>query len=183
MKEVWKEIPGFKYYKASNLGRIRSVDRIRPHGKCKNKTQFVRGKILKLTKTNQAYPVVGVYTGEYGNASKPIIKRVHVLIALTFFGPRPYGFDIAHLNGKGLDNRVTNLKYCTRKENEAHKDFHGTRLRGEDNPCSKLKNQDVRNIRKLVKIGMPHKKIASRFGISRRYIWEIYKKNRWGHIK
>ena len=32
MKEVWKDVPGYEgYYKASNLGKIKSVERIVKH--------------------------------------------------------------------------------------------------------------------------------------------------------
>lgn len=44
--ERWKDIPGFEgYYKASNMGRIRSLDRIIPHPRLYQQT--VKGRILR----------------------------------------------------------------------------------------------------------------------------------------
>jgi hypothetical protein len=43
--ERWKDIPGFEgYYKASDFGRIKSLDRIIPHPRLKQ--QFVAGRVL-----------------------------------------------------------------------------------------------------------------------------------------
>jgi len=42
---------------------------------------------------------------------------VHKLVALTFIGERPEGYDIDHVNGNRLDNRAINLEYVTHEEN------------------------------------------------------------------
>ena len=43
--ERWKDILGFEgYYKASDFGRIKSLDRIIPHPRLKQ--QFVAGRVL-----------------------------------------------------------------------------------------------------------------------------------------
>lgn len=44
-------------------------------------------------------------------------KYVHDLVAETFIGPRPEGFDIDHIDGNRSNNHYTNLEYVTRKEN------------------------------------------------------------------
>jgi hypothetical protein len=44
--EKWKDIPGFEHsFMVSNLGRVKSLDRIVPHKRCE--TQFVKGRILR----------------------------------------------------------------------------------------------------------------------------------------
>ena len=51
MKEVWKDIPEFEgYYQVSNLGRVRSLDRIIRDGRNKFK-----GSIMKLTLDKKGY--------------------------------------------------------------------------------------------------------------------------------
>ena len=41
----------------------------------------------------------------------------HTLMALTWIGPRPEGYEIDHLNGCKLDWSVENLEYVTPAEN------------------------------------------------------------------
>jgi hypothetical protein len=57
--ERWKDIQGFEgLYKVSNLGRVKSLDRIIPHPRLKE--QFVAGRILsQSTATNK-----NIKTGE-----------------------------------------------------------------------------------------------------------------------
>jgi hypothetical protein len=57
--------------------------------------------------------------------------RCHVvgeLVLRAFVGPRPAThYHAAHNNGRPHDNRLTNLRWATPKENDADKDLHGTR--------------------------------------------------------
>ena len=52
--------------------------------------------------------------------------RGHVLVMLAFRGERPAGMDICHANGDPADNRLTNLRYDTRRENIADAQRAGT---------------------------------------------------------
>lgn len=118
-KEVWKSIPGYKgRYEASNLGRIKSLDRTLTDGRS------WKGRILKKTIQHNGYEVVTL--GMEPN------KRVHILVTVTFFGLRPYGSDIRHLDGNKQNNKLTNLCYGTRAENEHDKINHGRSNRAED---------------------------------------------------
>lgn len=54
-------------------------------------------------------------------------KCVHYLVLRTFIGPRPDGCDVAHENGVGGDNRLCNLAYKTRSENNKDMARHGKR--------------------------------------------------------
>ena len=44
-------------------------------------------------------------------------KQCHKLVAEAWFGPRPKGMQIDHLNGNIMDWRGTNLEYVTPAEN------------------------------------------------------------------
>lgn len=48
-------------------------------------------------------------------------RTVHSLVAEAFIGPRPDGLDICHGNNNASDPNVDNLRYDTRKANEADK--------------------------------------------------------------
>lgn len=110
--EVWKYIPGFENnYMASNLGRIKSLERDDVYYRSDYKTTCVRhrkAKILHLGHDKDGY---------YGCIpclnGKRFMKKVHKLIALTFI-PNPNNFlCINHKNEVKTDNRVVNLEWCT----------------------------------------------------------------------
>lgn len=182
-EEIWKRIPGCSYHEASTLGRIKRISRTTSYKSTrwqkKTHSLFISEKILNLCKTNQGYINAGIYKDAL---KKFISMRVHVLIARTFLGPRPAGFEVAHLNGNGYDNRLENLKYCMPKENHSHKRAHGTLLRGESIMTSKLKSQDVLKIKELHKQKVTYKRIAKKYGLSTKYIWLIISGKRWKHL-
>ena len=68
---------------------------------------WARGE--KLTRT------LGYDAGE----SRRVKKGIHVIVAAVFIGPRPPGKQVAHWNGDKNDNRLANLRYATREENDA----------------------------------------------------------------
>ena len=110
MEEIWRDIPGYEgRYQASNLGRIRSLDRRVPC--CRGATRLTKGKVLKPS-GQKADPHLRVVLGHGAPGS-----TVHSLVALTFIGPCPSGQEVRHLDGNPLNNRVDNLAYGTRGEN------------------------------------------------------------------
>ena len=44
-------------------------------------------------------------------------RTCHMLMALTWIGPRPEGYEVDHINGDMLDWSTDNLEYVTPKEN------------------------------------------------------------------
>ena len=118
-EEVWKPIPGWQeYYEASSLGRIRSFDReVNTRGGGK---RIIRGRVLKPGKNAQGYPQVSLVVN-----GKVTPKLVHRLIALTFYGVRPDGFETRHLDDNKENNCLTNLAYGTKSENMRDKVRNG----------------------------------------------------------
>ena len=55
----------------------------------------------------------------YGNGKK-VYRRVHRLIAETFIPNLLNLPQVNHINGNKLDNRASNLEYCTNAENTQH---------------------------------------------------------------
>ena len=62
---------------------------------------------------------------------------VHRAVLSAWVGPCPPGYEIDHINGNWLDNRLENLEYVTREENMRRrwmanarqgKSYHGKRL-------------------------------------------------------
>jgi hypothetical protein len=106
--EEWRPIPGYVgYYEASDQGRVRRIVGRNGSG------FYNRITILKLRVGKQGYYQVALWLD-----CKPKTMMVHRLVARAFYGPRPDGLEIRHLNDDKLDNRLVNLVYGTRSENK-----------------------------------------------------------------
>ena len=121
MKEQWRYISGYKgYYQVSNLGRVRSVNRLiksKGDGVCK-----ARGQVLRTnTCNNYGYHQI---TLRKERTRKTFL--IHQLVALTWIGPRPPGMWVRHGPNGRLDNSVRNLSYGTPSENARDRFRDGT---------------------------------------------------------
>lgn len=178
MKEQWKAIPGYEaYYEASSFGRIKSLQR-----KPRNASKWVMRddpKILRQSNNGYDYHIVQIYT--------PTIKRLFLvskLILMTFIGPMPSDKNqAAHLDGNRQNNIPSNLIWASFKENDSHKDLHGTRYRGELVYNAKLSDKDVLNIRKEYRIGgVSQMDLVRKYKSSRGSIHCIINRKTWRHI-
>lgn len=108
-KEVWESISGYKgLYEVSNLGRVRSVDRI-----VEGRNGIVSGKILSFSDNGTGYKTVCLCKDNVKST-----KYVHRLVAEAFI-ENPHKFtDINHKNEKRDDNVVPNLEWCTKEYNQ-----------------------------------------------------------------
>ena len=111
MTEIWKDIEGYDgKYQVSNLGRVRSVDRIALVGGFNhNKTMLYRGKIRKQTLTTAGYLIVPMH--KYPNIS------VHRAVAKAFVFGYFEGAQVNHKDENKQNNRAENLEWVTCKEN------------------------------------------------------------------
>ena len=113
MKEIWEDIPNYEgLYQASNLGRIRSVDRYKEviiknqYGEYK-RTKFFKSYVLKQ-QTYMGYKCVQLHiNGKYK------WEKVHRLVAKAFV-PNPENKpQVNHIDGNKSNNNVSNLKWTT----------------------------------------------------------------------
>lgn len=112
--EEWKDINGYEtLYQVSNMGRIRSVDRMvkNHHG-----TYYLKkGKIKSQRKKNNGYLIVDLYKD---NIQKTC--HVHRLVADAFI-PNPYGKEtVNHRDGVVTNNVLDNLEWATPREQNLH---------------------------------------------------------------
>lgn len=123
--EVWVDVPEYEgHYQVSNLGRVRSLDRIVIH---KNGAKhFKEGQIQKLQDNGNGRLYKQMKRdGKYKNY---YISR---LVMLAFVGERPEGYAICHDDGDIKNNRLDNLRYDTNLENNIDQFRHNTEgLRG-----------------------------------------------------
>lgn len=111
MDEIWKPVKGFEgYYEVSNLGRVRSVDRVVVDKSGRN--QFKKGMILKSRSDRQGYIIVPLSINRHYTH-----KCVHTLVAEAFI-PNPDNLpQVNHKDEVKSNNVVDNLEWCTPKYN------------------------------------------------------------------
>lgn len=114
IKEEWRDIPNYEgYYQASNLGRVRSLDRVvndlRGFEKC------IKGGLLAADNSGR-YRRTQLYTN--GISRRFTFSQ---LVAMTFLGHIPCGNKkvVDHINGDTHDDRVENLRIVTSRENNS----------------------------------------------------------------
>ena len=114
MNETWKAISDYEgYYEVSNLGQIRSVNRVVITRN--NKKYHYKSKLLKQQPHNSKYLKV-----ELVKESKQKTYLVHRLVANTFI-PNPQSKpQVNHKDGNKQNNIHTNLEWSTSKENNKH---------------------------------------------------------------
>ncbi len=94
--ETWKEVPGQEKYLVSNLGRVAKISQMKP--------------------PTGALPYY-VHNIPDGNGGRVNCYR-HDWVLAAFVGPKPEGAVVRHLNDVPTDNRLENLAYGTRSENQ-----------------------------------------------------------------
>lgn len=167
--EEWRPIPGYEAYEASSFGRIRRSAR----GKGTR-----AGKVRKPSTLPNGYLVVDLWIG--GVRRK---MYVHRAVALAFHGvPKFPNAEAAHRNRQKADNRPGNLRWATRKENEADKLAHGTLLVGSRHSNSKVTEADVLVMRQRRAAGDTLEAIAEDFGVCFQNVGLICQGKTWTHL-
>ena len=160
--EKWKAIPGYEgFYQASDQGRIRRVTGGR--GARKN-------HVLTPLSHSRDYHTVKLCRD---NKRKQFL--IHRLVAETFRGPCPSGYEVHHKNGNKQDNRLVNLEYTTHQLNTLHAYAKGHGHR-------KLTEDDVREIRKRFAAGASQLKLAVEFDVTQPNISAIVRRLTWKRV-
>ncbi|WEA00679.1 NUMOD4 domain-containing protein [Mucilaginibacter sp. SJ] len=123
--EVWKDIPGFEgSYRASSLGRVKSLDRTVPHPRLYK--QFVKGRILSQSVHKNNNLVSGEPMIDL-RVTLTIENRAYYfntrrLIYKTFIDPRldysKDGLYVINIDNNGYNNSPENLKLVTKSEKQ-----------------------------------------------------------------
>lgn len=106
----WRPIPGHPRYEVSDDGQVRAWQEpgwrgcIHHDGRWILLKQATGGRVHNYKRVRLHRPERHAY--------------VHHLVAEAFLGPRPEGAMVLHLNDNGFDNRLANLRYGDRDENE-----------------------------------------------------------------
>ena len=182
-QKEYREITGFPGYKVGSDGSVWSCWRKRGIGGTTHGTvsyQSERWVQLKFDKKKSS----GYLRVALTSPSKKVCRfLVHRLVLEAFVGPCPQGMQCRHFPDRDTaNNRLENLAWGTKEENQDDKNKHGTNARGEAAGRAILKNKDIPEIRRLMTVGLTHKRIAAIFGVSETVISNIKTKRIWSHI-
>lgn len=164
-----KEVPGFPRYIINELGEvfIYLLTRICKKDLWRKIKRGYKKDYIRIILTNE-----GITRATY----------VHILIAENFIGPCPQGMEVCHNNSDIRDNRKTNLRWDTHKNNMADKIENGTRQNGENNGNSKLTESQVIEIKHMIKNKRRPIDIARKFNVTSSLICRIKRGLCWPHI-
>lgn len=164
MMEIWKDIPWANgFYEVSNLGRVRSKQRIYMRG---NGRQFTASARDVPTHWHDGYQRVRLNVPGF-----PKWHTVQKLVMETFEGPRPPGMLIRHLDGDSTHNAFSNLRYGTNAENQADRLAHGT---ANIHVASRVLNDSqIVEMRKRRAAGEGLKALSGDYGVTKSYVTQI----------
>jgi len=119
MFEIWRDIVGYEdWYQVSNLGRVRSVDRVVVYKT--GQKRIYKGQILKQQNATNGYKIVDL---QKNKNRKHFL--VHRLVGKAFLPNLLNLPEINHLDEDKTNNSLENLAWCTVLENR----IFGTRTK------------------------------------------------------
>ena len=136
MVEEWRILEGISnHYEVSNLGNVRSLDRI-------TKGHKYKGKLLKQQETFGGYLYITIRGGEFDGKK----YKVHRLVAMYFIPNPDNKPQVDHIDGNPKNNKVDNLRWTTPTENSNN-------TTTKDNQCRSLRGIYKKSVSMYTKEG------------------------------
>lgn len=179
--EIWKPIPGWEglYEVCADRHVVRSVTRLIGHGRGRGFPRTQRGRAMTPYALKNGYLVVplcrnGIVTRYY----------LHIAVCEAAHGPRPSPKHcVRHVNGDQRDNRPSNLRWGTQRENCQDTVAHGRSTRGIKNSQSVLTEADVLAIRRRCHAGETQSAVCKDFSICQGTVSAIICGRSWSWLK
>lgn len=178
--EEWRPVVGYEgWYSISNHGGVRSE---------LARMQYEAGRIMIGRENPDGYREVVLY--KHGTRVR---KSIHRLVCESFIGARDVSVEVNHKNGVKDDNRLENLEYVSRSENQQHR-FRvlggkpctqprpEQRARGSRHAGSIMSDAKVLELRARFASGEKARKMANEYGIKVGTVYDILSRRSWTHI-
>ena len=129
MVEIWKDIQGYEgYYQISNLGNVKSLDRVVDKGN--GVFQHRKERIMNKRECTDGY-----YIAKLNVKKKSESIAIHILVARHFIdNPNNYP-EVNHKDCNRNNNYYTNLEWVTTKENVYYAFSVGNLQRDKNTGC------------------------------------------------
>jgi len=177
MKEEWRDIQGFEgSYQVSNLGRVRSFDRVIMNNIGVHR--IYKSRIMKYFLDKDGYENLTL-----NKLGKQYKRKVHRLVAAAFIDNPENKESVNHKDLNKKNNRLENLEWVTKSENMIHAAKNNKNCRGEGIAQSKLSEEDVLIIRELyLSKQMNQKELSEKYKVTQSSISCIVLRKTWSHI-
>jgi hypothetical protein len=174
-EEEWRPVVDWEgLYEVSDLGRVRTVPHLDRMGR------LVPGRIRKL---NLAGPPPGRLHLSLKRDRVEVGAYAHQLVMQAFVGPRPDGMEVRHGPGGPHDNRLVNLCYGTKTDNNGPDKLRDGTLRyGESHYRSRVSADNVADIRRRRAAGEPCRVLAAEYGVDEGTISVIATGGTWARV-
>lgn len=152
--EIWKDIEGFEnLYQVSSLGRVRSIS-----NEGKRVPKILKGRMIKQR----------FYISLRDKNGKCVTPKVAILVANAFLRKEEWQDYVEHIDGNEENNRVDNLKWSNKKNEEVIRE---KRIKSREKGAN-IYRKDGNTVYVVVdKLG--HEMICDED------IWEKYKSHTW----
>lgn len=178
-----KDILGWEgIYAVTEDGRVWAYPRVRVR---KGTPLKYSGYWRNKTITRYGYVVTTLYKSKGGSTPKGTKVFVHRLVAQAYL-PKVQGKEfVNHKDGDKQNNHISNLEWCTYKENTIHAFNLGLRKapKGDGHGMSKMTVKTVGEARQLYKEGNHTKASLGRlYGVSKTTMGKIINGTEWKHV-
>jgi hypothetical protein len=143
--ENWRAVVGYEgIYEVSDLGRVRSLNRVTSHGHRR------AGRVMRPVVAPRGYVLVNLW-----RENRSRMWLVHRLVLTAFVGEAPPETEGRHLDGDSGNNALTNLMWGTHSENQYDQVTHGTHKHAAKDECPAGHPYDEANT--YIYPGRPHR--------------------------
>lgn len=168
------EFDGF--YKVSNLGRLKTLDRVvtrtNPNGAVIS--QLRKGKFIESSGRTNLVRL-------RGSSGEVLGTGLHRLVALAFVKGYAPNSVVRHKDDNTENNFWKNLIWGTQADNIQDRQDRNRQAKGVKTAAAKLTNSDIRKIRKML-VNYPQRFVADKFGVDKSVICRINTGLAWSHV-
>jgi len=179
ISEVWNDIKGYEgLYQVSDMGRVKSLERTIT--KKNGRNQSIQERILKPSTEHGGYLSVILYD----TSGKRKTFKVHRLVCEAFHENPEDKPCVNHIDENKTNNAVSNLEWCTYKENNNHGTHNARMARGVAKALSRPVGQYTLDDQ-LVKVWQSTNEVERQLGFAHSLISKVARgkrKTAYGYV-